>query len=317
MSGNPQANRRIDVHHHVVPPQYAGDSMPIKLPDTATQLRTMDGWRIQTAITSLTPRVLMANSHRLREVARTCNEFQARMVRDHPSRFGAFALLPLPDVDGALEELAYALDMLRLDGVGLFSSYDGRYLGDSLFDPVFDELHRRKAVVFVHPTHCEAPVETNLGAPPFVVEYVFDTTRAIVNLIFAGTLKRCPDVRFIVAHGGGAVPFLAQRISMLEGHRHAKEVTNVIPTLRSLYYEIASTTASYALRSLQELVGAKRILWGSDLPFVYGERLKAEVDHWEEYTGFDDGARAKVERENALRLFPRLASAVNETSLQP
>ncbi|MBF8254287.1 MAG: Amidohydrolase [Deltaproteobacteria bacterium] len=316
MSGNPQANWRIDVHHHVVPPQFAGDSMPIKLPDTETQLRTMGDWRIQTAITSLTPRVLMANSHRLREVARTCNEFQARMLGDHPSRFGAFALLPLPDVEGALEELAYALDVLRLDGVGLFSSYDGRYLGDPSFDPVFDELHRRKAIVFVHPTHCEAPAETNLGAPPFVVEYVFDTTRAIVNLIFTGTLRRCPDIRVIVAHGGGAVPFLAQRISMMETHRHAQKVTGVIPTLRSLYYEIASTTAAYALRSLQELVGSTRILWGSDLPFVYGERLKAEVDHWEEYDGFDDGTRAAVERENALGLFPRLTAMAGDLRAQ-
>jgi predicted TIM-barrel fold metal-dependent hydrolase len=276
----------------------------------------MDDWRIQTAITSLTPRVLMANSHRLREVARTCNEFQARMLGDHPSRFGAFALLPLPDVEGALEELAYALDVLRLDGVGLFSSYDGRYLGDPSFDPVLDELHRRKAIVFVHPTHCEAPAETNLGAPPFVVEYVFDTTRAIVNLIFTGTLQRCPDIRVIVAHGGGAAPFLAQRISMLETHRHAKKVTGVISTMRSFYYEIASTTAAYALRSLQELAGATRILWGSDLPFVYGERLKAEVDHWQEYDGFDDEARAKVERENALGLFPRFAGAVDDLSAQ-
>lgn len=312
MSSNSKANWRIDMHHHVVPPQYADDSMPIKLPNSEMQLRTMDGWRIQTAITSLTPRVLMANSHRLREVARTCNEFQARMLVDRPSRFGAFALLPLPDVDGALEELAYAIDVLRLDGIGLFSSYDGRYLGDSSFDPVFDELHRRKAVVFIHPTHCEAPVETNLGAPPFVVEYVFDTTRAIVNLIFTGTLQRCVDMRVIVAHGGGAVPFLAQRISMLEGHRRAGAVTGVLPTLRSLYYEIASTTAAYALRSLQELAGATRILWGSDLPFVYGERLKAELDHWEEYGGFDAAARAAVERQNALRLFPRLAAQADD-----
>jgi predicted TIM-barrel fold metal-dependent hydrolase len=316
MSGKPKESRRIDVHHHVVPPQFAGDSMPIKLPDMETQLRSMDDWRIQTAITSLTPRVLMANSHRLREVARTCNEFQARMLGDHPARFGAFALLPLPDVEGALEEVVYALDVLRLDGVGLFSSYGGKYLGDPSFNPVFDELHRRKAIVFVHPTHCEAPAETNLGAPPFVVEYVFDTTRAIVNLIFTGTLQRCPDIRVIVAHGGGAAPFLAQRISMLETRRHAKKVTGVISTLRSLYYEIASTTAAYALRSLQELAGATRILWGSDLPFVYGERLKAEVDHWQEYDGFDDDARAKVERENALGLFPRFAAAADDLSAQ-
>ena len=178
-----------------------------------------------------------------------------------------------------------------------------------MFDPVFDELNRRNAVVFIHPTHCEAPTETNLGAPPFVVEYVFDTTRAIVNLIFTGTFKRYPDIRVIVAHGGGAVPFLAQRISMLEGHRSAKGVTDVIPTLRALYYEIASTTAGYALRSLQELADPTHILWGSDLPFVYGERLQEEVDHWEDYDGFDAAARLGVEQQNALRLFPRFARA--------
>lgn len=307
MSEKPQQTGRIDVHHHVVPPRYADDSMPIKLPDTKMQLESMDSWHIQTAITSLTPRVVLNNLNRLRAVARDCNEFQARMVLEHPARFGSFALLPLPDVDGALEELTYALDILHLDGVGLFSSVTDRYLGDPLFDPVFEELNRRSAVVFIHPTHCEAPEHTGLRAPPFVVEYVFDTTRAIVNLVHTGTLERCPDIRFIVAHGGGTVPFLAQRIAKMEGHRGAKNVSNVIPSLRSLYYEIASTTSGFALRSLQELADPEHILWGSDLPFVYGERLKAEVEHWQHYDGFDAGARAAIERENALRLFPRLA----------
>src|SRR5262245_48381259 len=308
MSQNITGNWRVDVHQHLAPPHYADDSMPIKPPNTETQLQSMDQWRIRTAITSLTPRVMLKNINRLRQVARTCNEFQARMALEHPSRFGAFALLPLPDVDGALEEITYALDILHLDGVGLFSSVNNRYLGDPLFDPVFDELNRRNAVVFIHPTHCEAPPETNLSAPPFVVEYVFDTTRAIVNLIFTGTLKRCPDIRLIVAHGGGTVPFLAQRISMLQGHRHAKGVTDVIPALKSLYYEIASTTAGYALRSLQELAGATQLLWGSDLPFVYGERLQEEVDHWQAYNGFSTEERMGVEQENAVRLFPRFAS---------
>jgi 6-methylsalicylate decarboxylase len=316
MSQHTKGNWRVDVHHHVVPPQYADGSMPIKLPDTETQLQSMDSWRIRTAITSLTPRVVLKNLHRLRQVARTCNEFQARMVLEHPSRFGSFALLPLPDVDCALEEITYALDILHLDGVGLFSSVDNRYLGDPLFDPVFDELNQRKAVVFIHPSHCEAPEHTQLHAPPFVVEYVFDTTRAIVNLIFTGTLSRCPDIRFIVAHGGGAVPFLAQRISMLEGHRGAKGVTDVIPALQSLYYETASTTAGYALRSLQELVDPTHILWGSDLPFVYGQRLQAEVDHWEAYDGFDAAARIAIEQQNAVRLFPRFALGAG-ASLQP
>jgi predicted TIM-barrel fold metal-dependent hydrolase len=256
---------------------------------------------------------VLKNLHRLPEVARTCNEFQARMALDYPSRFGSFALVPLPDVDAALEEITYALDVLHLDGVGLFSSVNGRYLGDPLFNPVFDELSRRGAVVFIHPAHCEAPAETNLQAPPFVVEYVFDTTRAIVNLIHSGALKRCPDIRLIIAHGGGAAPFLAQRIAMMEGHRGAKGVTGVIATLRSLYYEIASTTSAFALRSLQELADPAHILWGSDLPFVYGARLREEVDHWEHYDGFDAAGRAAVEELNALELFPRFAQAEGES----
>jgi predicted TIM-barrel fold metal-dependent hydrolase len=305
MSANATYNWRIDVHHHVVPPWYADDSMPIKLPDTEAQLRSMDDWHIRTAITSLTPRVVLRNLNRLCDVARDCNEFQARMRQDHPSRFGAFALLPLPDVEGALKEISYALDVLRLDGVGLFSSVNDCYLGDPLFDPVFDELNQRKAVVFIHPTHCEAPQHTRLRAPPFVVEYVFDTTRAIVNLVYTGTLKRCPDIRLIVAHGGGTVPFLAQRIAMMEGHRGAKNVTDVLPALRALYYEIASTTSAFALRSLQEFADPARILWGSDLPFVYGTRLQEEVNHWDHYDGFDAAERHAVEELNALRLFPR------------
>ena len=302
-------NWRIDVHHHVVPPEFADDSMPIRLPDVAEQLRSMDDWHIRAAITSLTPRVLLKNMQRLREVARACNEFQAQRLHDHRTRFGSFALLPLPDVDGALAEISYALDVLHLDGIGLFSSVNEHYLGDPRFDPIFDELNRRNAVVFIHPTHCEAPEHTRLHAPPFVVEYVFDTTRAIVNLIHSGTLKRCPNIRFIVAHGGGAVPFLAQRIAMMEGHRGARGVTNVIPTLRSLYYEIASTTSPFALCSLQELADPSHILWGSDLPFVYGDRLREEVEHWEHYDGFDTSARATIEEYNAAKLFPRFARA--------
>jgi predicted TIM-barrel fold metal-dependent hydrolase len=317
MSQTRTGNWRIDVHHHVVPPEFADDSLPIKLPDADEQLCSMDSWHIRAAITSLTPRVLLKNLHRLRAVARACNEFQAQRLRDNRARFGAFALLPLPDVDGALEELSYALDVLRLDGVGLFSSVNDRYLGDPRFDPVFDELNRRNAVVFIHPTHCEAPEHTRLHAPPFVVEYVFDTTRAIVNLIFSGTLRRCPNMRLIVAHGGGTVPFLAQRIAMMEGHRGAKDVTEVIPTLRSLYYEIASSTSPFALRSLQELADPTHVLWGSDLPFVNGARLREEVEYWEKYPGFDAPSRTAIEEINAAKLFPRFAVAGAACSIQP
>src|SRR5205814_1265727 len=203
--------------------------MPMKVPDTDTHLRALDELGIRAAITSLTPRVFLQNGSRRREVARACNEFQAGMVRDHPDRFGAFAVLPLPDVDGALAEVAYALDELRMDGVGLYSSQEGRYLGDPLYEPLFEELNRRKAVVFVHPAHCSAPPELNLRAPGSTIEYIFDTTRAIVNLLYNGTLRRFPDLRMIFSHGGGTVPYLTFRISRMEA---SGNVENVVGTLQ-------------------------------------------------------------------------------------
>jgi predicted TIM-barrel fold metal-dependent hydrolase len=249
--------------------------------------------------------VLDAHPGRQVEVARMCNEFQASLTRDHPSRFGAFALLPLPDVEASMREMAYALDVLKMDGIGLFSNQGNVYLGDPRLDPLFEELSRRKAVVFVHPAHCCAPQEKNLGAPDGIVEYVIDTTRAIVNLLYNGTLDRYPDIRMIVSHAGGTVPFLAHRITGLERAR-GRRVPPVMPMLRSLYYDITSASSCHALRSLQELAEPSRILWGSDLPFVAGKRLENEVEEWEAYDGFAFETRTAIESQNALKLFPRL-----------
>lgn len=305
MSNRPH---RIDVHHHVVPPQYVEDTpLPITLPDTDTQLEWMDGFGIEAAITSLTPRVFLPHPGKEREIARGCNEFQAGLVHGHPARFGSFAALPLPDVDGALAEIEYALDELRLDGVGFFSNQGNVYLGDPRLDPVFEELNRRGAIAFVHPAHCSAPPELNLQAPGATIEYVIDTTRAIVNLLFNGTVKRYPKVRMIFSHGGGTVPFLTHRI--VHGARGWKPAApDALQTLQSLYYDIASAAAPYALRSLSSLVDTSHILWGSDLPFVQGERQQEEVEQWDEYAGFDATTKTAIERGNALRLFPRLAS---------
>jgi predicted TIM-barrel fold metal-dependent hydrolase len=304
-TGGTTTPHRIDVHHHVLPPQFTDNTpLPIAIPDVASQLRTMDEFGIAAALTSLTPRVFLENANR-RDVARACNEFQAGLVRDHPARFGAFALLPLPDVDGALAEVAYALDELRLDGVGLYSNFEGRYLGDPLYDPLFEELNRRQAIVFVHPAHCQAPNELNLRAPGSVIEYVFDTTRAIVNLLYAGAAERYPNVRIIFSHAGGAVPFLTHRIAAIAHRAHVEAV----PMLRSFYYDVAIAMAPYALRSLQELAEPTHILWGSDLPFVHRDQFKDEIAAWEAYDGFTPPARAAVERDNALALFPRLATA--------
>jgi predicted TIM-barrel fold metal-dependent hydrolase len=265
----------------------------------------MDRHGIATAITSISePGIYFGDKTFRRDLARRCNEFSAQLIREYPQRFGAFAILPLPDIDAALRELEYAMDTLKLDGVVLLSSVDGRYPGDALFDELFTELNRRSAVVFLHPTVPAINSELRLDLPAFLIEFVFDTTRAVTNLIYSDTLERCPDIRFIVAHAGGTVPFLAYRISMgqimLTGAPQG-----ALTYLKRLYYDTALSVNPIALRSLQELVDAAHILFGSDNPFAPEVLLFLSMQGLQNFDGFDEQARKAIERENALALFPR------------
>ena len=148
------------------------------------------------------------------KLARETNEFVASVVRDDPEHFGGFATMPLPDVDAALDELEYAYDTLGFDGVVLYSSQGDRYLGDPSFDPLFEELERRRAVVFIHPTTLPPGADaTGLTIPFGVAEFTFDTTRTVINMLYSGTLERYPSIRYIVSHAGGTIPYLAWRIA--------------------------------------------------------------------------------------------------------
>ncbi len=306
---------RIDVHHHILPPEYrsalaevgitSGGGRPIPEWDLQNTLELMDRHGIATAITSISePGIYFGDDAFRRDLARRCNEFSAQLIREYPQKFGAFAILPLPDIDATLRELEYALDTLQLDGVVLLSSIDGRYLGDALFDELFAELNRRKAVVFLHPTVPIINNELKLDLPPFLIEFVFDTTRAVTNLLYSGTLERCPDIRFIVAHAGGTVPYLAHRIAMgqimLSGAPQG-----AFTYLKQLYYDTALSVNPPTLRSLQELVDASHILFGSDYPFAPEVALLLATRNIQSFDGFDTQARQAIERESALALFPR------------
>ena len=309
--------QRIDIHQHFLPPFYlaalaengirVGAELPFLEWDVQSTLELMGRHEIATAIVSISePGVYFGDALSARQLARRCNEYAADLMREYPTRFGAFAILPLPDVDSALQELEYALDTLRLDGVVLLSNSDGRYPGDPLFNELFGELQRRKAIVFIHPTVPAINRHLQLDLPPFLVEFVFDTTRAIVNLLYSGTLDRCPDIRFIAAHAGGTVPYLAHRIAMgqimLPG---APQGT--ITYLKQLYYDVALSTSPYVLHSLQELVDASRLLFGSDYPFAPEMATDFVIRGLKRHYEFDETARAMIERENALALFPRFA----------
>jgi predicted TIM-barrel fold metal-dependent hydrolase len=313
---------RIDVHHHILPPEYVhaaarygvgeagGFTFPSWTADAALSL--MDRAGIATAMTSVSaPGAYFGDRAAARELARRCNEISARLVSDHPSRFGAFALLTLPDVDGSLEELSYALDTLRLDGVVLFTSIGDRYLGDPAFESLFAELNRRKAVVFVHPTMPSTSQGVRISLPAAIIEFVFDTTRAIANLIFSGTLERYPDISMIFSHAGGTAPYLAERLSAEKVIPKLREKApqGAIAYLKRLYYDTAISTSRPVLSALRELVDPSHVLYGSDYPYLPEPLIHEMNGGLEAYREFTPGTRAAIERENALALFPRLRMA--------
>jgi predicted TIM-barrel fold metal-dependent hydrolase len=315
---------RIDVHAHYVPAEYrtrllaAGVERPDGMPglpawDVPTALEVMDRLGVATAMLSVSsPGVYFGDADAARDLARLVNEEAARAVRDHPGRFGGFASLPLPDLDAALVELDHALGTLGLDGVVLMTNYGGVYLGDPSFAPLFDELDRRGAVVFLHPTSPVCAESIALGYPRPFIEFPFDTTRAVMNLIVSNTLERCPNLRLIVPHAGGTLPFLAARITgasrRLPG-ADGRDQGGAEVYLRRLYYDLAGSTTPYSLASLLQLVDASRILYGSDWPWTpeRGVRDLAEAFERNHLLGADD--RARIGHGNALQLFPRLQDA--------
>ena len=312
-------NHRIDVHHHILPPEYVaavGDDLigsqilagrtPEWTPDMSIEAMERNG--IARAVTSISsPGVWFGDREETRHLSRVCNEYAATIQRDHPGRFGVFASLPLPDVDASLTEIEHALDVLGADGIGLLTSYGDRYPGDPMFAPVFDELDRRGAVVYFHPTNA-ACSQCLPEIPAATLDFPFDTTRAIVSLLFGGTFARCRRIRFIFSHAGGTAPFLAERIARLGGLAQFKDkVPNgVVPELARLYYDTALSANWLAFRSLLELVDCSHVLFGSDYPFAPEATMTATVKGLIGL-GLDPADLLGIERDNALALFPQFA----------
>jgi predicted TIM-barrel fold metal-dependent hydrolase len=315
--------RIIDTHHHIYPPHFTAANLKrivedaTNLPATAylnwsprVSLAQMDEAEVQTAICSMTsPGVWFGNNEESRVWARECNEFGAGMARDFPGRFGMFAALPLPDTDGSLAELAHALDVLRLDGIGLLTSYAGRLLGDPGFVPVMQELNRRKAVVFVHPTMstCCGSTIPNISNPP--IEFPTDTTRTITSLIYSGTFALCPDIRFIFSHGGGTMPMLLQRIGGAARRMPPEQARAILPNgleheMKRQHYDLASiATNPVGMAAVFKLIPVSQLLWGADAPFGSMTQIGAAVNSFE----LPPAEIAAIQRGNALRLFPRYA----------
>jgi len=313
--------RRIDVHFHLIPPFYseavyeAGRGPAIgKYPDWTPQLalELMDGYGIEVALTSLAqPGVSFGTKASAKTLARRCNEYAAELVARWPKRFGAFATMPMWSIGDALDEITYCLDVLEFDGVSLFASYGEYFLGDTRFDPVLELLNARDAVVFVHPGLHPSSKGLALPWPGFMMEYLFDTTRAVVNLIFSGAIERFPRIRFILPHAGGLVPYFAWRLSvspMIDKRLPQLSRDQVYAGLAHFWYDNALAPGEQTFGSLDRVALPERVVFGTDYPFA-NPRVIAEAVKTHESGFHSDARRAAIDRTNALALFPKYASS--------
>jgi len=307
---------RVDVHQHVVPPfwaaalpQHGGDPSGWNSPDWSPEsaIAFMDSQQIATGVLSLTaPSVVGWQNAERCEMARRVNEYTAELVSKQPDRFGNFATLPLPDVEGALSEVAHAFDVLHADGVVLLSNYQGKYLGDVAFEPLWAELNRRASVVFIHPG--KPGISILDGIPGPIVDYPFDTTRTAVQIVLNGVLDRHPQVRIILSHAGGFVPYASHRFAELAAAvRPGAPMADVLlEKFKRFYFDTALSAGPAALPSLLAFAGVKHVLYGSDFPYApaaVGASFTAKLDSYSDTTTKD---RAAINNGNGLSLFPRL-----------
>ncbi len=319
MAAYGQTGGLIDVHHHILPPVYLKEAreqvlaqvqniLPPAVANWTPQksLEEMDRLGIATSILSVSsPGIWFGKAEAGRALARQCNEYAAAMGRAHPGRFGSFASIPLPDTEGSLKEIEYALDVLKADGICLLSSYGDKWLGDPAYATVLEELNRRKAIVYVHPTAPNCCRDLMSYIPQPLTEFPHDTTRTITSLLYTGSFSRLRDIRFIFSHAGGTMPMLAGRIVQL-GKR--KDLAEKVPQgveyeLQRLYYEIANSANKSAMAALMNLVPTSQIMFGSDHPFV---PLPVTTEGFARL-GLTPAEVQAIGRGNAIRLMPRLA----------
>ena len=308
----PATPRRIDMHHHFGPPAWVAEvkGRPMLQPPNTTwtpeqSIEDLDRGGGAAAVLSITnPGLWFGDRAKTTRLARACNDFGAKVVQNHPTRFGLFAAMPLPDVDATLKEIAYAYDTLKADGIGFMTSFDDTWLGNPAYRPVMEELNRRNAVVFVHPTAATCCRNLNYATDvqPASMEYGTDTTRAITGIVVNGDAARFPNIRWIWSHGGGSMPFLAGRIG---GNRKNEQMPNgFMYELKRFYYDLAGAANPGVVASLLQLVGPDKILFGTDFP--PGGKMLETSQTIRALKMFSESDLRLIDRDNAVKLLPRL-----------
>jgi predicted TIM-barrel fold metal-dependent hydrolase len=319
---NYQPGQSIDVHAHYITDHYreaaiaAGHSKPDGMPaipewDVDNTLAVMDSIGIQTAMLSISsPGIHFGDDNAAKALARAINEEGAKIVSDHPGRFGLFASLPLPDMQNSLKELEYVMDELKVDGIVLETNFHGVYLGDNRLEELFCELNKRSAIVFIHPTSpsCACCQSLALGYPRPMLEFMFETTRSVTNLILSGVTQRYPNVRIIVPHAGAALPVLIDRIAGLTpilGLSTSFSEAELFQEFKKLYFDLAGTPLPRLLPALLTIANTDHIMYGSDFPFSTEALVRSLMTKLEN-SNLDKKQLKAFMRDNALKLFPRL-----------
>ncbi len=304
---------RIDVHQHLLPPEFVaalerhgmGAWAPVKW-SAEGAIALMDKNEIATGVLSLsTPGPHLGDDTEARVLTRQVNERLAGLVKGRPDRFGMFASVPLPDIDGSLEAIAHAYDDLSTDGVVLLTNNRGVYVGDPSFDPVMAELDRRGAVVFIHPGPIPGPPAK--GIHPTLADFLLDTTRAAINMVTHGIPRRYPKLKIILAHAGGFLPYAAYRISALSNVMDSNvDQDAMLADLSGFYFDTAISASPTVLPSLLAFAHPGHELYGSDWPYCPEKTVGFFTGNLDGYTALDAEGHTKINRSNAERLFPRL-----------
>jgi predicted TIM-barrel fold metal-dependent hydrolase len=305
---------RIDTHHHLSSPGFIAEisgrrtgQVPLMQWSVQKSLDDMDKGGVATSILSISePGVFFGNFDSARALARECNEFGAKTISDYKGRFGQFAIVPLPDIEGSLKEIAYALDTLKADGICMMTDYQGKFLGDPVFTPVMEELNRRKAVVYTHPNRNDCCRNLIPGIPEPVIELGTDTARTIASIVFTGTAHRFPDIQWIFSHAGGTAPALMQRFAGLFASR--KDLQEKLPNgpiyhMERFFYDTASASTRAPLVALTSVVKPSQIVFGTDYPFASASGVAAGLRQTQLFSPEDLKA---IESGNAARIMPRL-----------
>jgi predicted TIM-barrel fold metal-dependent hydrolase len=320
MTANPDRLLTIDTHHHILPDFFwqatenahapVGGLAPLRWSKEAT-ISFLDDAGIDVAVVSLsTPGVHTGDSAKARALARRCNEFSAELVHERPDRFGGFACLPLPDVDASLEELSYALDVLGLDGFVLFTNSNGVYLGDPVLESIFEELERRKTVVYVHPNPSPDAAAHSLGLPDNLLDFPTDTNRAVAQMHYTNRFARTPNVKYIFSHAGGSIPYLAARFAIIDemGFIAGGEQRGPAADMfRRIYWDTALAASDPVLRMLRDIAGINQVLYGTDFPYLRRDLAVSSKQRILQSSELNDSEKHAILGGNASGLFPRLS----------